>query len=85
MTSDTLPADDPIGTARALRGHVYVKLSRPASEPWHVVYSPGPQRYSGWQDNETMEEAPVVGYLPIKECYEPRPSSSSVSPEAQND
>ncbi|WP_326565096.1 hypothetical protein VSH64_24955 [Amycolatopsis rhabdoformis] len=68
----TTPETDPVGTVRLLRGHVYVKLPKPASEPWHIAWSGGvPQRYSGWQDNETMAGCPVVGYLPVSECYEP--------------
>jgi hypothetical protein len=64
------PVDDPVGTVRRLRSSWYVKLSRPAEEPWHIACSDGPQRYSGWQDNETMADCPVVGYLPITECAE---------------
>lgn len=64
-----LPNEDPIGTVRAVNGHVFVKLAEPADEPWHIAWCKGEQNMSGWQSNEDMVGAVKWhGYLPVREC-----------------
>ncbi len=65
------PQDDKVGTVRRLGNSWFAKLVEPRSEPWHVVCSNGQQNVSGWQSDEDMQDCPVVGYLPIVECYTP--------------
>lgn len=69
--STSTPQEDKPGTVRRLGTSLFIKLTTPASEPWHVIYSLGPQRVSGWQSHECMEGAKVVGYAPLAECYDP--------------
>jgi hypothetical protein len=64
----TRPQEDRVGTVRRLGNSWFVKLVEPAPEPWHVVCSDGQQDVSGWQDDESMEDCEVVGYLPVVEC-----------------
>jgi hypothetical protein len=59
---------DPIGTVRKLGNSYFIRLVEPTSEPWHVMWSEGPQNVSGWQDDETMAAAEKVGYAPILDC-----------------
>lgn len=77
IVADTSPADEPVGALRILGGdHLYVKLTQPASEPWHFVYCLGEQRYSGWQSNECMEGTQPADRIPV-ELAVPEPATDA--------
>jgi len=72
VDAGTAPRDEQVGALRIAAGdHLFVKLARPANEPWHLVYCPGDQRMSGWQSNECMEGTVPAGRIPVELAVPP--------------